>query len=311
MTNRHDDMTVTLPLERYRDLIDLDAPPPLPARQLGMPVGAAAREVLAHLGADPAIARAGLADVTTLPRDKSREILRAVLTVRGPGPLPSPAQELLDALLAHERAVRPTAEVTDLPVISESTPGTTYPSADRVAVWKGDITTLSADAIVNAANSALLGCFRPFHGCIDNAIHSAAGPRLRNDCAAIISAQGRAEPTGTAKITRGHHLPARFVLHTVGPIVQGMPRSADVEALMSSYLSCLDLAALAGARTVAFCSVSTGVFGFPKGPAARVALDAVNRWLDENPETLDRVVFDVFTEDDLDIYRHTLDRWKV
>lgn len=309
MGDRLDDMTVTLPLEQYRDLVHLDAPSPRPTRPLGTSVEDTATQILTHLDADPALARAGLVDVASLPRDRARETLRAVLTVREPGPLPPPAQELLDVLLAHERAVRPTVEVRDLPVASESAPGTTYPSADRVAVWQGDITTLAADAIVNAANSALLGCFRPFHPCIDNAIHSAAGPRLRDDCEVIVRAQGGAEPTGTAKITRGHHLPAKYVLHTVGPIVRGALRPAHVDALASSYVSCLDLAALAGARTIAFCSISTGVFGFPKGPAACVALGTVHRWLDEHPGTFDRVVFDVFTDDDLATYRHTLDRW--
>jgi O-acetyl-ADP-ribose deacetylase (regulator of RNase III) len=174
-----------------------------------------------------------------------------------------------------------------------------------VRIWRGDITRLALDAIVNAANTELLGCFRPGHGCIDNAIHTAAGPRLRDDCATIIDIQGRPEETGGAKITRAYHLPSRFVLHTVGPIVaDGRVRPQDVRALAASYRSCLDLArSMRSIRTLAFCGVSTGVFGYPRAQAAEVAVRTVLSWLSDHPGALELIVFNVFSEADLDVYR--------
>ena len=167
-------------------------------------------------------------------------------------------------------------------------------------VWRGDITRLAVDAIVNAANAELLGCFRPGHACIDNAIHSAAGPRLREDCARIMEIQGHPETSGTAKITRAYHLPSRFVLHTVGPIVAGGRVGPDDErTLVACYGSCLELAAATPSiRSFAFCAISTGVFGYPKDRAADVAVRTVSRWLRERPKTFDLVVFCVFSEAD-------------
>ncbi|MFF5537215.1 macro domain-containing protein [Streptomyces cinerochromogenes] len=169
------------------------------------------------------------------------------------------------------------------------------------------MTTLAADAVVNAANHALLGCFKPLHACIDNAIHTAAGPRLREDCHTIMSLQGGPEPTGSAKITRGYHLPARYVVHTVGPVVEGPLRPAHAQLLAASYRACLDLAAATGTiRTLAFCAISTGVFGYPKAPAARLALRTVADWLADHPGRLDRVVLTAFTDDDHATYRQAL-----
>ncbi|HEX8870755.1 MAG TPA: macro domain-containing protein, partial [Lentzea sp.] len=173
-----------------------------------------------------------------------------------------------------------------------------------LAVWRGDITRLLCDAVVNAANDALLGCFQPMHPCVDNAIHTAAGPRLRSDCHRIMAAQAAPEPTGIAKITRGYHLPAPYVLHTVGPIVRGKVLPAHANALADSYRACLDLAAEFGKiRTLAFCGISTGIFGFPKLPAARIAVSAVQDWLAAHPGRFDRVVFTTFGDEDDEAYR--------
>jgi O-acetyl-ADP-ribose deacetylase (regulator of RNase III) len=178
----------------------------------------------------------------------------------------------------------------------------------RLDVWHGDITTLQVDAIVNAANAELLGCFRPNHACIDNVIHRVAGPRLRQDCARIMTHQGFAEPTGTAKATGGYYLPARFVLHTVGPIVTGeSPSQAQAGELARCYASCLELAAAIGLRSIAFCAISTGVFGYPKREAAAVAVTRVGTWLSNHPEALEAVVFDVFSEVDERAY---LELWR-
>jgi O-acetyl-ADP-ribose deacetylase (regulator of RNase III) len=161
--------------------------------------------------------------------------------------------------------------------------------------------------IVNAANSALLGCFRPLHTCIDNAIHCGAGPRLRDDCATIMALQGHAEPTGHAKVTRGHNLPARYVFHTVGPIANGVHDRTNARALARCYHACLESAReLGDVRTIAFCGISTGVFGYPKVPACRIALRAVAQWLQANPYILDLIIFNVFSAEDEAIYEREL-----
>ena len=161
------------------------------------------------------------------------------------------------------------------------------------------------DAIVNAANSALLGCFYPLHGCIDNIIHSRSGVQLRLACHDIMTAQGHEEPTGGAKITPAFNLPCRYVLHTVGPIITGRVTRRDREALASCYRSCLALAADRGCESIAFCCISTGEFHFPNREAAEVAVETVRDFLNGGDRTL-RVIFDVFKDRDLEIYRELL-----
>lgn len=299
-----------LPIADYRAAVALDEPfRPDAGHDPDDRSADLVREALGLLGDDPAAAMAGLGPgaVDRIGDDDARRLLRAVLTVRKPGPLPSGAARVLDALLAGERLARDTTDATSLPTVRDTLPHTTYRAADRTVLWQGDITALGADAVVNAANSALLGCFRPMHPCIDNALHAAAGPRLRADCHTIMSLQGHPEPTGTAKITRGYHLPARYVLHTVGPIVDGPVLPEHRQALAASYRACLDLAAeVGGLRGVAFCGISTGVFGYPKAPAARTALNTVAEWLDLHPGRLDRVIFNVYTDDDRAAYLQAL-----
>ncbi|MCX5095759.1 protein-ADP-ribose hydrolase [Streptomyces sp. NBC_00365] len=298
-----------LPLAAYRAAVALDEP--FRSNVGHDPDDRSAdlvREALGLLGDDPAAAMAGLGPgAVDRVDDEARRLLRAVLTVRKPGPLPAGAARVLDALLASERLARDTTDATSLPTIRDTLPHAMYRAADHTVLWQGDLTTFGADAVVNAANSALLGCFRPMHPCIDNALHAAAGPRLRTDCHTIMSLQGHPEPTGTAKITRGYHLPARYVLHTVGPIVDGPVLPEHQQALAASYRACLDLAAdVGGIRSVAFCGISTGVFGYPKTPAARIALDTVAEWLHLHPGRLDRVIFNVYADDDRAAYLRAL-----
>ncbi|MFI1509140.1 macro domain-containing protein [Streptomyces sp. NPDC020597] len=303
----------SLPLTAYREAVALDEPlRPAAAAAAAGRLDAHVRTALRLLASDPAAARLGMradspADLDGMDAATARELLRAVLTVRDPGPLPDGVDEAVDAVLGGERLLRPTVRVESLPTIAEQFPGFAFPAGRRTVLWRGDLTVLDADAVVNAANSALLGCFRPLHPCIDNAFHNAAGPRLRDDCHTIMTLQGAPEAAGTAKITRGYHLPARYVLHTVGPIVDGRARADDALALASSYRACLDLAAeVEAVRTVAFCAVSTGVFGYPGSEAAPVALRTVGDWLDAHPGRFDRVVFAVFGEDDELAYRRAL-----
>lgn len=173
------------------------------------------------------------------------------------------------------------------------------PVEKNIYLWKGDITTLKCGAIVNAANSGMTGCYRPCHNCIDNCIHTFAGVRLRLKCAEIMKAQGHEEPTGTAKITPAYNLPCQYVIHTVGPIVQGRLTEKHCELLKSCYQSCLELAILNGIKSIAFCCISTGVFGFPQDKAAEIAVQTVREFLKTHEI---EVIFNVFTEKDYEIY---------
>lgn len=221
---------------------------------------------------------------------------RGLVNTRPAGPLPAQVaawqDELLQGLLAA-------AGIVELEQTSAS------PKFPGVRLWQGDITRLKAAAIVNAANSRLTGCWAPNHLCVDNAIQTFAGVQLRAECAQIIREQGHLEPTGQAKITAGYNLPARFVLHTVGPIVQGQPTPAQEAQLASCYTSCLDLAAARGLSSVAFCAISTGVFGFPAARAAELAVATVTTWLKQNSLDL-QVVFVAYDPQTYRLYEQQL-----
>ena len=229
-------------------------------------------------------------------REGARRLLRALMNIRPPLPLDPDFLRLQDALLSAEREERGVVDAAALPEA---------PGRPGIALWQGDITRLRADAVVNAANSTLLGCFHPCHGCIDNAIHSAAGLQLRDACARLMEVQGHPEPTGTAKLTGGCNLPARHVLHTVGPIISGPLTGADRAALASCYTACLSLAAEHGLHSVAFCCISTGEFRFPRGEAAGIAVDTVTRFL-SRPTSIRKVIFNVFQDADAALYRALL-----
>lgn len=227
--------------------------------------------------------------------EEQRRFLRCLMNVREPGTLSERFLQAQDELLSREREKKGVVHVAELPPV---------PGDERLILWQGDITRLDADAIVNAANSALLGCFRPGHNCIDNVIHSAAGLQLREECAAIMRAQGHEEPTGQAKLTKGYNLPSRHVLHTVGPIIDGPLTGRDRELLASCYRSCLKLAEENGLKSVAFCCVSTGVFRFPKDEAARIAVSTVREYLKHSQ--IEKVVFCVHGDENLRIYQSLL-----
>jgi O-acetyl-ADP-ribose deacetylase (regulator of RNase III) len=179
------------------------------------------------------------------------------------------------------------------------------PLRKNIYLWRGDITTLKVDAIVNAANSALLGCFVPCHACIDNTIHTFAGVQLRLECAAIMQKQGHPEPTGCAKITAAYNLPCKHVLHTVGPIIRDAVSDTDKKRLAACYRSCLELAVKHGVTSVAFCCISTGEFHFPSEEAAKIAVKAVSAFLKTEKSDI-KIIFNVFKEHDEQIYRRLL-----
>ncbi|MEW8659054.1 MAG: protein-ADP-ribose hydrolase [Candidatus Thiodiazotropha endolucinida] len=272
----------------YADDIHLFKPYSRTERSIASPL----EQAVAALRSDPN--SEGFVEKYPLPTDTAerRRWLQVALTVRLPGNLPAELVASVNQILQSELAEKPVTEASELPRL----PGS-FIMAESISIWEGDITTLKIDAITNAANTRLLGCFQPFHQCIDNAINCAAGPQLREDCNRIMVLQGQDEQTGTAKITRAYNLPSRFVLHTVGPIVsQGNPTQHQARQLASCYVSCLSLAAKAGVRSVALCGISTGVFGYPVRQAAEIALNAVVNWLAANPKALDHVVFNTFGE---------------
>lgn len=228
--------------------------------------------------------------------ESQRRLLRSLMNVRYPGKHLNPEYlRLQDELLAEEREERGVVDVMELPLVNTDS---------RISVWQGDITRLRADAIVNAANSQMLGCFIPCHACIDNAIHSAAGLQLREECMGLMREQGFEEPVGRAKITKGYNLPAKYVLHTVGPAVSGKVTEEDKKMLESCYRSCLELAEFHRVRSVAFCCISTGVFCFPNELAAEIAVRTVRECLKELE--IQKVVFNVFQDYDNKIYDELL-----
>ena len=231
--------------------------------------------------------------IVNIPDDVTaqRKLLRALMNVCPPMNFDEKFLRLQDELLSAEVQERGIVKISDIPNV-----------APHIKIWRGDITRLEVDAIVNAANEKLLGCFIPLHGCIDNAIHSAAGLQLRATCNKIMSEQGHDEPTGHAKITPAFNLPSKFILHTVGPIIpeNREPTVADENLLAACYESCLTLAAEHNLKSVAFCCISTGEFHFPNRRAAEIAVATVKNFL----ATCElEIVFNVFKELDEKIYR--------
>ena len=257
-----------------------------------------------------------------VPSDEQgqKDLLRSLMNIRMPDPISEEFLQEQDAYLRRESIMKGIVDERTL------TPCDTDP---RLYLWQGDITRLKADAIVNAANSGMTGCYQPLHNCIDNCIHSAAGIRLRLECASIMRRQGHDEPTGQAKITGGYCLPAKHVIHTVGPIVYGELTDEHRDLLRSSYRSCLRIAEENRLESIAFCCISTGVFMFPPEEAAKIAVGTVKEYLDDQAERygeigsmitsgdgetakvykgVERVIFNVFSDRDRMIYEDLL--WK-
>ena len=226
--------------------------------------------------------------------DTQWQLLRGLLNIREPRRIGTDFLQIQDEYLQTETAAKGITDIADL-----------TPLQPGLYLWQGDITTLKCDAIVNAANSDMTGCYCPNHSCIDNAIHTYAGVQLRLACAEIIDRQGHPEPTGQAKITAAFDLPCRYVLHTVGPIINGRVTKADKELLSSCYRSCLELAAEKGLESVAFCCISTGEFHFPNQLAAEIAVQTVKEFL-QTPTSIKKVIFNVFKDMDKKIYERLL-----
>ena len=223
-----------------------------------------------------------------------KRLLRALLNLRPPMPADAELLRVQDEYLREETRQK---GITDISVLT--------PVQPDIYLWQGDITTLRCDAIVNAANSALLGCFCPNHGCIDNAIHTFAGVQLRLACTELMETQGHDEPTGQAKITPAFNLPCRYVLHTVGPIVGRHLTERDCAQLRACYRSCLALADEKHLGSLAFCCISTGELHFPNRRAAEIAVRTVAEYKAETQSTI-KVIFDVWKNEDYEIYSRLL-----
>lgn len=231
-----------------------------------------------------------------IPKEEQaqKRLLRALFNVRPPAPADPEFLRMQDEYLQEETQKKGVTGLADLtPVLPD------------IYLWQGDITTLCCDAVVNAANSALLGCYCPNHGCIDNAIHTFAGIQLRLACAELMRKQGHEEPAGQAKITPSFNLPCKYVIHTVGPIVDGVPTKTDRELLRSCYLSCLGLADEKNLESVAFCCISTGEFHFPNEMAAETAIQTVKNYKADTGSKI-KVIFNVYKDRDYRIYRKLL-----
>ena len=232
----------------------------------------------------------------SIPDDhtEQRKLLRSLMNVRSPHPLPVDFLAIQDDYLREELEQRGITNLDEL-----------IPAAEGLYLWQGDITTLRCDAIVNAANSGMTGCYVPCHKCIDNCIHTYAGMQLRQECAAIMREQGREEGTGRAKITKAYNLPCKYILHTVGPIISGPLTIQDDEMLASCYRSCLELAERHSIKSIAFCCISTGEFRFPNDRAAEIAVRTVKSFMRRGCG-IEKVVFNVFKDTDKRIYEGLL-----
>lgn len=235
------------------------------------------------------------------PKDlgSRRRILRSLMNIRMPRKLDASVLEMQDAYLKERIRENGIVGLEDIPL-----------TEGVISLWQGDITRLQVDAIVNAANSQMLGCFVPMHTCIDNCIHTFAGVQLRAECDRQMK-QLKArfgpdyeQPTAVPMLTDGYNLPAKKVVHIVGPIVSGPLTPALEKDLADCYTNTLNLCKENGLRSVAFCCISTGVFHFPPQRAAEIAVRTVRSWLSEHPDTMDRVIFNVFSDKDRSIYEH-------
>ena len=241
--------------------------------------------------------QSGYEDIS-IPQDKSEQkrLLRSLFNVRSPFQISEEFLKIQDQYLQAETAAKGITDLVDL-----------SPIWDGIYLWQGDITTLRCDAIVNAANSGMTGCYAPCHGCIDNCIHTYAGIQLRLECDRIMKIQGHKEETGTAKITPAYNLPCNYVIHTVGPIISGPLTETDKDLLASCYRSCLELAERNGVKSIAFCCISTGEFHFPNDKAAEIAVQTVKNYKEQTGSNME-VIFNVFKDIDYEIYRELLEK---
>ncbi len=248
-------------------------------------------------------------DITVRDEHK-RKLMRSLMNIRMPKQVSKEFLKIQNDFLQEESVEKGIIDVDNIHTIKE-TFNTDFKNSDKISLWQGDITRLKADVIVNAANSRMLGCFVPCHGCIDNAIHSASGIQLREECAKYMKYQqvkfgdDYEEPTGNAMMTLSYNLPSKYIIHTVGPIVNGNPTKKDCILLKKCYTSCLELANKKELKNIVFCCISTGQYGFPNQQAAEIALETIISFL-ESKNNLQKIIFNVFTNKDFEIYKNII-----
>ena len=244
-------------------------------------------------------------------REEKKNAIRALMNVRMPRRIPGELLRIQDDYLQEELGEKGIVDLSDIPTLEEAY-GSGISHGNQLSLWQGDITRLKVGGIVNAANSQMLGCFVPCHRCIDNAIHSAAGMQLREECHRIMEGRrirhGRQyeEPTGTATLTKAYNLPCDYVIHTVGPIVYGRLNDGLCQDLRNCYESVLKCCLENGIRSVAFCCISTGEFHFPGEAAAKIAVETVRNFLNIHGDVMERVIFNVFKDSDREIYEKVI-----
>ena len=242
---------------------------------------------------------------------EKRMALRSLMNIRMPGEMAEEVVRVQDEFLSEEAEEKGIVTLDEIPDIAKQY-GSRHPFADKISIWQGDITRLQVGAIVNAANSQMLGCFVPCHRCIDNAIHSAAGIKLREECSHYMKRRKMQygsryeEPTGQAVLTKGYNLPAKYVIHTVGPIVGGRLTQALRDDLRNCYRNVLQCCVENQIRSVAFCCISTGEFHFPNDEAEKIAVETVTDFLKMYEPEFDRIIFNVFKDIDRELYEEEL-----
>lgn len=277
---------MSLSLEEYRKLIPLTPyGRPQPFEEDGE-MQEAGTQLLKYF-----LKEKGMIAAFNIPIEKKQALIRRYVNTRMPIPVPPEILALQDRILWTLSLQRGIVRGEDLPQDGKG-----------FSLWEGDITRLAVDAIVNSANATLLGCFKPGHNCVDNAIHSFAGMQVRDDCASIMANQGGREEAGNAKITCAYNLPSKYIIHTVGPVVGTQLTEGDRQILRSCYTSCLNLAAEMELKSIAFCCLSSGLYNFPRGEAAEIAVGAVYNWKLRHPDYAIHVVFDTFLPADTEIY---------
>ncbi|MBO4831621.1 MAG: protein-ADP-ribose hydrolase [Oscillospiraceae bacterium] len=239
-----------------------------------------------------------------------RRLLRSLMNIRMPREMDPAVLQVQDEYLQERIRENGIVTLPEIPAIADR--GSAHPFAEHISVWQGDITRLAVDAVVNAANSQMLGCFVPMHTCIDNCIQTFAGIQMRAECGRQMNRlrmrYGREyeQPTAVPMLTDGYNLPAKKVIHIVGPIVQHHLTQELEEDLAACYRNTLDMCAENGLKSVAFCCISTGVFRFPNKRAAKIAVKTVTDWLNTHPDTMERVIFNVFKDEDREYYEQEL-----
>ena len=239
-----------------------------------------------------------------------KRILRSLMNIRMPRRMDARVTEVQDEYLKERIRENGIVTLSEIPTLADQ--GSTHAFADKLSIWQGDITRLAVDAIVNAANSQMLGCFVPMHTCIDNCIHTFAGIQLRAECNRQMNrlrakyGPDYEQPTAVPMLTDGYNLPTKKVIHIVGPIVEGRLTKDLEQDLADCYKNTLDMCLENGLKSVAFCCISTGVFRFPNKRATQIAVKTVTDWLSEHPNAMERVIFNVFKDEDKTYYETEL-----